>query len=183
MKLSALAALAALLRSHQASAYDQSHEAEYLANFTSIASLSHSDLQTANAPAGLLSNCVNQGKLSSALVDVTVSSTGGSISSIDVQSQCGVGDHCIIPANVTLTMESDLNVGALSLDGGALDWNDSDGGGGTTPSGYYLCAGYILANGPTSNFEVDLQNGSSRGWIYLKNNGSRPGRYAMLGER
>lgn len=162
-------------------AFDRHDEAQYLANFQSIVSASYSELQNANAPSGLLSSCVNQGKLNSPLVDVTVSTDGAGVtevSSIQVQSDCGYDSHCIIPPNAKLIMESDLNVGALTLDGGQLEWTDN-----TFGSNHFLCAGYIIADGSSSLFNVGLQQSDSRGWIYLKNNGAVPNEIDKMGMR
>lgn len=80
-------------------------------------------------------------------------------------------------------MDSDLNVGALTLlDGGELEWKDSATEGGATS--YYLCAGYIISSGSASTFHVDLSSQvDSTGIIYIKNNGAQPSTVDMMGER
>ena len=169
------------LLSSAANAYDQTEEATYLANFANITSQSHSILNENNVPSSLVTNCVDQGKLSAPLVDVTIpASEALTITSTQVQSLCGPDAHCIIPQGVKLVMDSDLNVGALTLlDGGELEWTDSGGG-----TNYYLCAGYIISSGSASTFHVDLSSESdSRGMIYIKNNGAKPAAVDMMGER
>lgn len=167
-----LASLASpLLSTRTAQAYDQQDESAFLANFPTLVSTSHSEL--VNAPAGLLSSCINQGKLSS-FRDVIISNNATTVSSFQVQQDCGIDANCIIPQNVKLIMESDLNVGSLTILG-ELEWKDS------SSSNYYLCAGYILTDGSSSLFHVDLTSDS--GWIYVKNNGAKPTNVNMLGER
>lgn len=159
--------------------YDQNDETLYLANFANITSQSHSFVDDNNVPPGLVTNCVDQGKLSAPLVDVTIAT---STTSSQVQALCGVETHCIIPQGVKVIMDSDLNVGALTLlDGGELEWKDSPEGGATS---HYLCAGYIISSGSASTFHVDLTSEpDSTGFIYIKNNGAKPAAVDMMGER
>ena len=163
-------------------AYNQSEEADYLANFHTLASTSYSD----TIHHDLLSPCIDQRKITQPLTDVVVtpSSSADITSSELLLSYCNEFTHCIIPSNVTLPIDSHLNVGALTLlDGGRLEWDDSDDDGNVIPSTHYLCAGYILVVGSASSFSLTLNHKLSWGGIYIKNNGATPTNVEQVGMR
>ncbi|CAF2558252.1 unnamed protein product [Rotaria sp. Silwood2] len=82
--------------------------------------------------------------------------------SSNLQIFCGTETICTIPADFTVTMNSNLNIAALVLSG-SLTWNDIS----QTSSDQWLCAGYIAVNG--GQFNMNLT--SKQGYIYIKNNG------------
>jgi len=166
-------------------AYDQNDELSYLTNFDTLTSNSHSELSSISIEdkSWLTANCMNQGKLGSsssttaALSEVIVASPLSlpTITSSEVQLQCDPSAHCIIPQSLTLIMNSNLNVGGLTLDGGQLSWTDET----TTTDGdghnkYALCAGFVIVQHSSSLFHMKLSHPSSWGIIYIKNNGASP---------
>jgi hypothetical protein len=168
---------------HQAvHAYNQNDELSYLTNFDTLTSLSHSELSAVpmEEMSWLTANCINQNKLvdGTASSEVIVSSLLGesTVTSLEVQAQCDQNSHCIIPQSLTLVMNSNLNVGGLTLNGGQLSWTDND----PSSNKYSLCAGYIIAQQPSSLFHMKLSNSSSRGIIYIKNNGLSPSTGMMM---
>ena len=168
---------------HQAvHAYNQNDELSYLTNFDTLTSLSHSELSAVpmEEMSWLTANCINQNKLvdGTASSEVIVSSLLGesTVTSLEVQAQCDQNSQCIIPQSLTLVMNSNLNVGGLTLNGGQLFWTDND----PSSNKYSLCAGYIIAQQPSSLFHMKLSNSSSRGIIYIKNNGLSPSTGMMM---
>ena len=192
----AVTAIATLYQPQLIFSYDHHEEAAYLTNFDAIASSSHSDVTSSGnnyIPTSLISSCVNQGKLQSPLVDVIVSSGSGggggdgvnniTTTSTSVQSECGIDTHCIVPQNVKVVMDSDLNVGALTIYG-QFDWSDGPDDSSSSSQQYYLCAGYIIVTSTSSLLHIDLSSSpSSRGYIYIKNNGASPSNVEMMGTR
>eukprot|EP00984_Skeletonema_dohrnii_P016646 scaffold7444_cov90-Skeletonema_dohrnii-CCMP3373.AAC.4 len=166
---SALLLLVSTSSYHQAAvhAYNQNEELSYLTNFDTLTSQSHSELSALpmEEMSWLTANCINQGKLA-ASSEVTVESLLGesTVTSLEVQAQCDQNSHCIIPQSLTLVMNSNLNVGGLTLNGGQLSWTDND----PSSNKYSLCAGYVIAQQSSSLFHMKLTHSSSRGIIYIK---------------
>jgi len=165
---------------HQAvHAYNQNEELSYLTNFDTLTSQSHSELSAVpiEEMSWLTANCINQGKLTTSSEVIVESLVGEStVTSLEVQDQCDQTSHCIIPQSLTLVMNSNLNVGGLTLNGGQLSWTDND----PSNNKYSLCAGYVIAQQPSSLFHMKLTNSSSRGIIYIKNNGLSPTSTGMM---
>ena len=61
------------------------------------------------------------------------------MSSSELQSFCGTNTICTIPAGFTVTMNSNLNVAALVVNG-VFNWTDSS----QTSPNQWLCSGYIV---------------------------------------
>ena len=127
-------------------AYNQNEELSYLTNFDTLTSQSHSELSALpmEEMSWLTANCINQGKLTASSEVIVESLVGEStVTSLEVQAQCDQNSHCVIPQSLTLVMNSNLNVGGLTLNGGQLTWTDND----LSPSSnkYSLCAGYVIA--------------------------------------
>ncbi|CAF1148840.1 unnamed protein product [Rotaria sordida] len=132
----------------------QQDEAAYIGAFSTLIKDSYS----APLPGDLVAMCKNQNQVTVS----TVKSITTSMLSSDLQIFCGTETICTIPTGFTVTMNSNLNVAALVLDG-SLVWNDV-----TQPSSdQWLCAGYIAVNG--GQFDMNLT--SKQGYIYIKNNG------------
>jgi len=166
---------------HQVHAYNQNDELSYLTNFNTLTSNSHSELSSLSIEekSWLTANCINQGKLASSSTaalleeEVIVVASPLSLSTVtssQVQLQCNPSTHCIIPQSLTLVMNSNLNVGGLTLDGGQLSWTDET----SNLNKYSLCAGFVIVQQSSSLFHMKLLHASSRGIIYIKNNGAAP---------
>lgn len=111
-------------------AFSQSDEAPYIAAFSTLIKDSYS----APLPQDLRATCKNQNQAEL----VTVKSITTSMLSSELQIFCGTETICSIPAGFTVTMNSNLNVAALVLNG-SLVWNDAS----QSSSDQWLCAGYI----------------------------------------
>ena len=85
------------------------------------------------------------------------------IYSRELESQCGLGDICVIPPGTTLIMDRSINLGALVVRGKLL-WTDDK-----SPENAFLCAGYVAVEGQ-GIWEMKLEWKS--GWIYIKENGA-----------
>jgi len=160
-------------------ALSQGDEGSYLANFNRIMEASYSqvdDSSDANInkpPQQLLNQCKNRG-YSNPTREVTVLPTSGEgiVSTSFVQSQCGTDSICILPDELTLQMDGNLNVGALIVRG-VLKWTASTQS--SSSSDQFLCGGYIVVEG-NGSFDMDLNSSDETqqrtGWIYIKNNGA-----------
>ena len=97
--------------------------------------------------------------------EITVQAPYGSVvDSSTVLDQCGNDSICIVPLGVTLQVNTNLNLGALIVQG-ELEWTDSTQ---ANPSAF-VCGGYIVVEG-NGVWNMDLQ--TKNGIIYLKNNGA-----------
>jgi len=167
-----------ILPSLLSSQYAVFDEPAYLANFNNLMTASYKE----PIPANIQAICKGKGSVSiTQNVSITASTTAQ-----DLVSQCNVNTRCIINAGVTVQMNTDLNMGALEVNG-ALVWTD----GTQVNNEQYLCAGYIQFN-PDSSFNMNLSQ--KKGYIYIKNNGvssprfgqrflvaERPAQYDMFG--
>ena len=90
----------------------------------------------------------------------------GNVSSAQVQRKCGYWSTCIISANSSVTISSNLNVFALVVRGN-LVWTDKT----QSNSNQWICAGYIAVEG-AGKFHINVQNSSQRSFIYIKDNGA-----------
>jgi len=138
-------------------------EARYLSNFNNIMSSSYKEA----LPADIKNICANKG---GAVItqDVTISAD---TTAQNIISQCNINTRCIIPPGVTVTMNANLNVGALEVRG-SLIWTDST----QTQPEQYLCAGYIYF-APMSIFTMNIVQ--SKAYIYIKNNGVNNDRFGQ----
>ncbi|CAF3008670.1 unnamed protein product [Rotaria sp. Silwood2] len=135
-------------------AFSQQDETSYIDAFSTLIKDSYS----VPLPQGLAAACKNQNQVTA----TTVKSITTSMLSSNLQIFCGTETICTIPADFTVTMNSNLNIAALVLSG-SLTWNDIS----QTSSDQWLCAGYIAVNG--GQFNMNLT--SKQGYIYIKNNG------------
>ncbi len=111
-------------------AFGQRDEAEYMNAFSTLIKDSYS----APLPQDLAATCKNQNQATAS----TVKSITNSMFSSDLQAFCGTDSICTIPAGITVTMNSNLNVAALVVSG-SLVWNEAS----QSSSDQWLCAGYI----------------------------------------
>ena len=105
----------------------------------------------------LLSECAEKGSVGSTTSHVI----SGSASSSSLTSSCGPTCELTVPEGATLTMDADLNVASLQVDGSLL-WTDGTQAGQVQK----LCAGYVAGTG---RIEVDVEE--KEAFIYVKNNG------------
>lgn len=112
-------------------AFSQEDEASYLDAFSTLIK----DSYELPLPKDLVAICKNQPEITTT---TTVKSITNSMSSTDLQSFCGSNTICTIPAGLTVTMNSNLNVAALVVSG-SLIWNDAS----QSSNNQWLCAGYI----------------------------------------
>lgn len=139
----------------------------YVANFNAIDAASYAaiDDPLSDLPRDLLSECKGFGSQSH-FQDKAITVTGdalGNIYASQVMSNCQVDTLCVIPENVTLIMNDNLNLGALIVRG-AVEWKDE-----LSPVNSYLCAGYIAIE-DRGSWDMKLQ--SKLAWIYIKDNGA-----------
>lgn len=113
--------------------FAQEDEAEYINSFDTLIKDSYS----APLPQDLVTACKNQNQATIS----TVQSITTSMLSSDLQAFCGTETICTIPAGLTVTMNSNLNVAALVVSG-SLIWNDAS----QSSSNQWLCAGYIAVS-------------------------------------
>lgn len=111
-------------------AFSQEDEAAYLDAFSTLIKDSYS----ASLPQDLIAACKNQPRTTT----TTIKSMTTSMLSSDLQLFCGSDSICTIPTGFTVTMNSNLNVAALILNG-SLIWNDIS----QSSNDQWLCAGYI----------------------------------------
>ena len=111
--------------------FDVTEENEYLDSWSSLIKDSYS----AYLPDALKNQCKSQPTLSQ---NLPIQSITNSITSEKVQQICGTNSICTIEKGVTVTMNSNLNVAALSVKG-YLSWNDQT----QRSDQQWLCAGYI----------------------------------------
>ncbi len=111
--------------------FEDKQENEYLNSWSSLIKDSYS----AYLPDALKNQCKSQPTL---LQNLPIQSIKNSITSEKVQQICGTDSICTIEKGVTVTMNSNLNVAALSVKG-YLSWNDQT----QRSDEQWLCAGYI----------------------------------------
>jgi len=111
-------------------AFAQEDEAAYLAAFSTLIKDSYS----ATLPQDVIATCKNQPPTTT----TTIKSMTTSMFSSDLQSFCGTDSICTFPIGLTVTMNSNLNVAALVLNG-SLIWNETS----QSLNDQWLCAGYI----------------------------------------
>jgi hypothetical protein len=82
----------------------------------------------------------------------------------------------VVPANTTLTVDGDLNLGSLLIEGTVL-WTDDT----QSTAEQWLCSGYVVVEG-NGQFLMDVKDKNAN--IYLKDNGAaHPGNFGGLGSR
>ena len=126
------------------------------------------DLSSGNQnkpPQELIRQCKNGGYVNPTR-EVAVKASNGVVSASSVQSQCGFDTICIIPEEVGLKMDGNLNVGGLIIRG-MLSWTSST----QTLDDQFLCGGFVVVEN-NGSYEMAL-NASKNGWIYIKNNGAK----------
>lgn len=111
-------------------AFSQEDEEAYLDAFSTLIKDSYS----APIPQDLIATCKNQPQITT----TTVKSITASMLSSDLQVFCGTESICTVPTGLTVTMNSNLNIAALVLNG-SLIWNDLS----QSLTDQWLCAGYI----------------------------------------
>lgn len=143
--------------------------AQYVAQFSDLIADSYAAVDDlSEAPDGLLSACRGQG-FQGSTGTVTLSQTQAtSLSSADVQTQCGDTNTCVIGENVTLNVDGPLKLHSLVIkDGGTVRWNDQT----QSDADVWMCAGYaVVEEGGT--WDMSLQDASKNAWIYIMNNGA-----------
>jgi len=113
----------------QFKAYD---ETLYIDSFENLKKDSYSD----DLPEELTNQCKDKEKFS---LGVQPKSITNSLTSDQVQRICGTNTICTIEKGVTVTMISNLNVGALFVKGN-LKWDDQT----QKNDKQWLCAGYVV---------------------------------------
>jgi hypothetical protein len=143
--------------------YQVTEEARYMANFPNIMAASYKE----PLPTDLTITCANKGN-----ADITQNFTvSADTTSKNIMSQCNANTRCIIQAGVTVTMNTNLNVGVLEVYG-SLVWTDST----QTQPEQYLCAGNIYFS-PFSVFKMNIAQ--AKAYIYIKNNGASNARFGQ----
>ena len=115
---------------HRTDAFAQEDEAAYISSFSTLIKDSYS----APLPQDLAATCKHQNQATGATVRVVTASMFSS----DLQAFCGTDTICTISAGVTVTMNSNLNLAALVVNG-SIVWTDAS----QPSSDQWLCAGYI----------------------------------------
>jgi hypothetical protein len=123
--------LATCLTRQVYSAFSQSDEATYLSAFDNLIKDSYS----APLPSDLASACKNKGP---AVANLPIVYATRSMTASELQTLCGVNSICVVSSGYTLTMNSNLNLAALMIDG-RLVWTDQT----QTAADQWICAGYI----------------------------------------
>jgi hypothetical protein len=90
----------------------------------------------------------------------------GNFTATQAQKICGTNSLCRVAENSTLTMNDNLNLAALSVEGKVV-WNDKT----QTSPVQWLCAGFVVME-KTASFEMSLTECSHTGYIYIKDNGA-----------
>lgn len=152
MSLGALLSFLTLWRCHSLG-FNQNEEAGYISAFPSIVAASYSSPR----PTILSTTCVNQGTVT--LTPKTLSGT--TLTAVEVQAQCTKTNICEIPLGTTLTMNSNLDVGALIIKGSFV-WTDAT----QNSLEQFLCAGYVAVDGGKFNLSVVTK----KAYIYIKDN-------------
>ena len=156
--------------------YLEEHEEYYLGSFEALIADSYSEMKV--APQSLKDACVHKPSIinPSDLPEVILTSEANSeiatISAAEVTIQCGTASICVVPKGLTLLMNGNLNVAALVLREGTLQWDAST----QSMKDQFLCAGYIAVEGSTGEFKLHLSNAEGadkRAWIYIKDNGAK----------
>lgn len=148
--------------------YTQAQTPTYVNDFATLISKSYTmvDMQ---APPELQAECANIPKQDFPPGMVVVSSTRSTISSSEVQDQCGTANTCVIEG-LTLQMDSSLKVHSLIVrNGGKFLWTDDTHP--STEDHIWLCAGYVAME-VGGAFTLKLQEASKHAWIYITNNGA-----------
>ena len=156
--------------------YLEEHEEYYLGSFEALIADSYSEMKV--APQSLKDACVHKPSITnpSNLPEVILTSEANSeiatISAAEVTIQCGTASICVVPKGLILLMNGNLNVAALVLREGTLQWDAST----QSMKDQFLCAGYIAVEGSTGEFKLHLSNAAGadkRAWIYIKDNGAK----------
>jgi hypothetical protein len=119
-----------LIALSRAQGFSQDDEIRYLSDFDKLIGHSYS----VPLPLEIKTKCKSQGQV----VNPSILSIKSSMTSDALQTFCGKTSICTIPAGLTVTMTSNLNVAALVVQG-TLEWNDTT----QITNDLYLCAGYI----------------------------------------
>jgi len=149
-----------------ASAFVQNDEAAFLNLFPKLIAATY---QTPYPSQEFANACVippgQTGKLSYAtLKHVTLPSSMGAS---QAQKLCSNTDLCIVPEGVTLTMDANLVVGMLWINGGKLIWNTQT----QTAPVQWICAGSVVSYGGGMNIDLSDNSTTKEAWIYIQNNG------------
>lgn len=135
----------------------------YLSKFNDLISDSYSTLES--APSALLTECRTSSSSSGQILpERIVASLSSTISSSLVSQQCGSNDGytCVIPAGMTLRMDSNLNVAALIVRG-KVEWTDAT----QSSTHQWLCAGYVAVE-EGGVFNLEVLSGKFSAWVYIK---------------
>mmetsp|Transcript_7462 Transcript_7462/g.10983 ORF Transcript_7462/g.10983 Transcript_7462/m.10983 type:complete len:1688 (-) Transcript_7462:558-5621(-) len=139
----------------------------YMSKFNELISDSYSALES--APSALLAECRTSSTSSGQILpERIVTSSSSTVSSSLVSQQCGINDGyaCVIPAGMTLRMESNLNVSALTVRG-KVEWTDAT----QSSTHQWLCAGFIAVE-EGGVFNLEVLSGDLSAWVYIKDNGA-----------
>ena len=166
------------LRNHPSSSaiasavpFNKGDEALYLSKFNDLIADSYSALDY--APSGLLAECRMNG--GAALFDddlilpervvTSTNSSSSIISAAAVSEQCQSDDDhvCVIPAGMTLRIDSNLNLAALIIRG-EVQWTDVTQ---SSAVDQWVCAGFIVVE-DGGVFNLELESESRNAWIYIK---------------
>ena len=159
----------------QRGGFNENDEEFYLGAFDALIQDSYSELTT--APPSLLAACADKPRLTNpetvpeviVIADNTDDTDNFIISAASLSSQCGESSICIVPENIKLIMNGNINVAALVLRGSTLLWDSTT----QTTNEQYLCAGYVVVEGNKGTFHLHLNNQlgrNKRAWIYIKDN-------------
>ena len=146
--------------------YTQAQTPAYVNDFSTLIFKSYTMVDMQDPP-DFLTECANLRKQDFPLGTVVVSSTCSTISSSEVQDQCGTANTCVI-GGLTLQMDSSLKVHSLIVrNGGKFLWTDDTHP--STEDHIWLCAGYVAME-VGGMFTFKLQEASKHSWIYIMNN-------------
>lgn len=146
----------------------QEDTARYVDNFEQITSDSYAwvdDEAPGRVPEGL-DACRNQGSQTPDGEVTVTAPTPTVMNSAEVAAECGETNTCVIGENVTVEIDGPLEVYALSVNGGAVVWNDQT----QQSADAWLCAGYAVVE--DGSWDMNLQDRNKRAWIYIMNNGA-----------
>jgi hypothetical protein len=140
----------------------------FLASFAAIEAAS----TDAPRPAQLSVQCEGHAKVAQPMAPVSL--VGATLSAADVQAQCGTSSTCIVPAGVTVFMDSSVHVGALVVRG-TWRWDDALQPG----ADQWLCAGYCAVEAG-GLFNLTVHDAGHRAYVFITDNGAS---HSVLGPR
>lgn len=149
----------------QSNSYLQEDQQKYLDRFDSLIADSYAE----PIPAEMRAMCAKQAKLPATIPEISIPSD---MNSDAAQKICSPAATCIIPAGVTVSMNSNLNVGRLIVRG-TLIWTDTT----QVVAAQWLCAGIVAVE---DNGQFKMNVALKKAIIYVKSNSAT---HDILGTR